>query len=199
MAPRKTQSHGKIGEAAVTAKCWMHGIPAYNTGGLRANFAGSDLIIDTEDPKRKLLVQVKSGYSTLHNQVYLTQCKGEEELKEDKFVADFVVFVNIDKKSGNDHAHDGSLDFKHLTYFVMPRNEANSIYRRAVQRNHAKPLRNGGQRKLTNMAVSVSTNEVAMYHDAWHLIRGGSAPVADTEHALPSDVATAASRRQRLR
>lgn len=35
MSIRKTQSHGKIGEAAVTAKCWMHGIPAYNTRGLR--------------------------------------------------------------------------------------------------------------------------------------------------------------------
>jgi hypothetical protein len=46
---RKTQSHGKTGEAAVTAKCWMHGIPAYNTSGLRANFAGSDLIVDTSD------------------------------------------------------------------------------------------------------------------------------------------------------
>jgi hypothetical protein len=35
MEIRKQQSHGKIGEAAVAAKCWMHGIPAYNTAGLR--------------------------------------------------------------------------------------------------------------------------------------------------------------------
>src|SRR5947208_2555920 len=81
MGLRKTQSHGKIGEAAVTAKCWMNGIPAYNTGGLRANFAGSDLIVDTEDPKRKLLIQVKAGYSPRNDQIYLTQCKGEMELR----------------------------------------------------------------------------------------------------------------------
>src|SRR5688572_11814378 len=101
MMLRKTQSHGKIGEAAVTAKCWMHGIPAYNTGGLRANFAGSDLIVDTADPKQKLLIQVKSGYNPRSDLVYLTQCKGEEELQSTKFVSDFVVFVNIDRKVGN--------------------------------------------------------------------------------------------------
>jgi hypothetical protein len=72
---RKTQSHGRIGEAAVTAKCSMHGIPAYNTGGLRANFAGSDLIIDTLDPKVKRLIQVKTGYAPTRSKVYLTQCK----------------------------------------------------------------------------------------------------------------------------
>lgn len=49
----------------MTAKCWMNGIPAHNTNGLRANFAGSDIIIDTDDPRKKLLVQVKTGYSLL--------------------------------------------------------------------------------------------------------------------------------------
>jgi hypothetical protein len=39
----------------------MHGIPAYNTGGLRANFAGSDLIIETGDQRKKLWLQVKTG------------------------------------------------------------------------------------------------------------------------------------------
>jgi hypothetical protein len=34
MEIRKQQSHGRIGEAAVVAKCWMHGIPAYNTAGI---------------------------------------------------------------------------------------------------------------------------------------------------------------------
>src|SRR5687768_16009710 len=93
---RKTQSHGRIGEAAVTAKCWMHGIAAYNTGGLRANFAGSDLIIDTANPKVKRLVQVKTGYCPT-SRVYLTQCTGEADLSDDRFVSDFVIFVNIEQ------------------------------------------------------------------------------------------------------
>jgi len=109
---RKTQSHGRIGEAAVAAKCWMHGIAAYSTGGLRANFAGSDLIIDTDNPKTKKLVQVKSGYSPAKDRVYLTQCKGDSDLTGDKFVSDFVVFVNIDKKVGSSHSHDCSLGFE---------------------------------------------------------------------------------------
>ena len=41
MSPlRKSQSHGKIGEAAVYAKCWMNGIPAYFTGGCAATSPG---------------------------------------------------------------------------------------------------------------------------------------------------------------
>ena len=95
MQIRKQQSHGKIGEAAVAAKCWMHGIPAYNTAGLRANFAGSDLLVDTPDPTRKLLIQVKTGYNPSPDWVYMTQCAGEHELEKSKFVSDFVVFVGI--------------------------------------------------------------------------------------------------------
>jgi len=97
MQIRKQQSHGKIGEASVAAKCWMHGIPAYNTAGLRANFAGSDLLVDTSDPTRKLLIQVKTGYNPSPDWVYMTQCAGEHELEKPKFVSDFVVFVNLDK------------------------------------------------------------------------------------------------------
>src|SRR4051812_39493381 len=82
MVIRKQQSHGRIGEACVTAKCWMHGIPAYNTAGLRANFAGSDLIVDTPDPKRKLLIQVKTGYNPSPDWIYMTQCCGEHELEK---------------------------------------------------------------------------------------------------------------------
>lgn len=84
---RKTLSHGRIGEAAVAAKCWMHGIAAYSTGGLRANFAGSDLIVDTTDRHRKLWVQVKTGSSATNDQIYLTQCAGEDNLVNEKFVA----------------------------------------------------------------------------------------------------------------
>jgi hypothetical protein len=193
MPIRKTQSHGKIGEAAVTAKCWMHGIPAYNTGGLRANFAGSDIIVDTEDPKRKLLVQVKSGYSPRSDQVYLTQCKGDEDLAIEKFVADFVVFVNIDKKAGNSHTHDGTLGFQHLIYFVVPRDVANNVYIEAVRRDHAKPLRSGGQRALANMAVNVERPKLEQYHEAWHLIRGQSLAVSEAEQVVPPDVPASAA------
>src|SRR4029453_1474880 len=101
-----------------------------STGGLQANFAGSDLIVDTADPKRKLLIQVKSGYNPRPDQVYLTQCQGEKELQSTKFVSDFVVFVNIDRKVGTEHQHDGSLGFEHLSYFVVPRDAANRIYLR---------------------------------------------------------------------
>jgi hypothetical protein len=170
---QKTQSHGRIGEAAVTAKCWMNGIPAYNTGGLRANFSGSDLLVDTPDPRRKLLIQVKSGYNPRADLVYMTQCKGEEELERAKFVSDFVVFVNIDKKIGNAHSHDGSLDFCHLTYFVVPRDQANAIYLAAVKRDYAKPLKTGGVRKLANMAVNVALEEMEPFRNAWHLLKGG--------------------------
>ena len=168
---RKTQSHGRIGEAAVSAKCWMHGVPAYNTGGLRSNFAGSDLIIDTNDPKTKRLVQVKTGYSPTKDKVYLTQCKGECDLVGEKFVSDYVVFVNIEKKAGSAHSHDGSLGFEHLTFYVVPRAAANTIYRTAVQRDHAIPLRAGGVRKLANMAVTVSRELMTPYFNAWHLMR----------------------------
>jgi hypothetical protein len=168
---KKQQSHGKIGEAAVTAKCWMNGIAAYNTGGLRSNFAGSDLLLDTSDPKKKLLIQVKAGYSPGDDQVYLTQCSGEEELEREKFVADFVVFVNIDRKVGPNHQHDGTLSFEHLSYFVVPRDVANNVYGQALRREHSRPLRNGGQRKLGNLAVIVPLSDLKEFKDAWHLMR----------------------------
>lgn len=169
---RKQQSHGKIGESAVAAKCWMHGIPAYNTAGLRANFAGSDLLVDTHDPTRKLLVQVKTGYNPSSDWVYMTQCSGEHELEKPKFVADFVVFVNLDKKVGSNHEHNGELDFQHLSFFVVPRENANVLYRTALIREHARPLiKTGGQRKLGNLAVSVAIAEMLEFKNAWHLIR----------------------------
>jgi hypothetical protein len=167
---RKTQSHGRIGEAAVLAKCWMNGCPAYSTGGLRANFARSDLIVDTEDPRKKLWIQVKTGDSPSGPQIYLTQCAGECDLVEDKFAADFVVFVNIDQKIGMKHQHDGTLGFEHLTFYVVPRDDANRIYREAVVREHNRPLKTGGQRKLGNLAVIVPSAELQQYKDAWVLL-----------------------------
>lgn len=181
MSIRKQQSHGKIGEAAVSAKCWMNGIPACNTAGLRANFAGSDLLVDTDDPRRKLLIQVKTGYSPGPDWVYMTQCSGEDELSTPKFVADFVVFVNLDKKAGTQHEHDGTLDFCHLSYFVLPRDKANELYLAALKREHARPLiKTGGVRKLGNLAVNVSALDMATYSEAWGLIReAGSATAAE--------------------
>ena len=171
MEIRKQQSHGRIGEAAVSAKCWMNGIPAYNTAGLRANFAGSDLLIDTIDPSRKLLIQVKTGYSPSSELVYMTQCGGEHELEEQKFAADFVVFVNLDKKVGSKHKHQGELDFHHLSFYVVPGKDANRLYSSALKREYERPLLNGGQRKLVNLAVNVLAKDMAKFKDAWGLIK----------------------------
>jgi hypothetical protein len=173
-APRKSQSHGKIGEAAVYAKCWMHGIPAYFTGGLRNNFAGSDLIVETGDVRRKVWVQVKTGAPILKNYVYLTQCAGDGDLKCDKFDADFVVFVNIETRAGLGHTHAGELGFEHLTFYVVPRKAANQLYRYWLGHWHDKPKRDGGIRKLGNMAVHVPITEIEKYRDAWKLLQEAS-------------------------
>lgn len=168
---RKSQSHGKIGEATVYAKCWMNGIPAYFTGGLRSNFAGSDLIVETKNLRRKLWVQVKTGAPILKNHVYLTQCAGDEDLATDKFDADFVVFVNIDTRIGLGHTHAGELNFEHLSFYVLPRDAANSLYQQWLCHWHDKPKRNGELRKLGNMAVHMPGEEIKQYRDAWHLLR----------------------------
>jgi hypothetical protein len=167
---RKTVSHGRIGEAVVTAKCWMYGIPAHNTNGLRANFAGSDIIVDTADPRRKLLVQVKSGYAR-SSQVYFTQAQGQKDLSEAKFKADFVVFVNMDEKVGQQHAHDGKLGFEHFSFYVVPGDDANKLYQDAVHREFMRPKRDGGVRSLTGLAVYASPGTMDQYRDAWHLLR----------------------------
>jgi hypothetical protein len=167
----KSQSHGRIGEAATYAKCWMHGIPAYYTGGLRANFAGSDLIVDTVDPRRKLWIQVKAGAPILKDHVYLTQCAGDTDLGGNKFSADFVVFVNLDVKFAKSHSHDGSLDFPALSFYVVPVAQANSIYREALQGWADKPKRDGDRRKLSNMAVHVRSEVMAEFRDAWHQLK----------------------------
>jgi hypothetical protein len=174
-APRKSQSHGKIGEAAVYAKCWMHGIPAYFTGGLRNNFAGSDLIVETPDPRRKLWLQVKTGAPTLREHVYLTQCKGPEDLEGHKFSSDFVVFVNIDQRTALAHQHAGELSFEHLSYYVVPRDSANDLYSTWLHFWLAKPKRDGQERKLGNMAMYVPAENMRQYRDAWHLISAAAA------------------------
>jgi hypothetical protein len=172
MPTDKKLSHGRIGEAAVTAKCWMHGIRAYSTSGLRANFAGVDLLIESgKVPGHLVRVQVKTGYIKTPGHVYLTQCAGEKDLERDKFNADFVVFVGIDPKTASAHDHDGSLGFEHLSFYVVPTDVANELFRREVRRGKDRPLKAGGERKLGNMAVSIPATELASYRDAWAQLR----------------------------
>ncbi|MDR0775865.1 MAG: hypothetical protein LBE81_04425 [Azonexus sp.] len=172
---RKSNSHGKIGEAAVYAKCWMHGIPAYFTGGLRNNFAGSDLIVETKSQRAKLWVQVKTGAPILKDHVYLTQCAGDRDLDVPKFESDFVVFVNLDTHPALKHTHAGELGFEHLSFYIVPAEDANSLYLRELVHWHNKPKRDGGVRKLGNMAVHISASEMARYRDAWSLLKARSA------------------------
>ena len=152
----------------------MNGIPAHNTNGLRANFAGSDVIVDTNNPRMKLLVQVKTGFCPVKEGVYLTQASGDDDLTEDKFRADFVVFVNINKKIGEAHVHRGTLDFSHLSFYVVPAEDANTLFRDAVRRDYAKPLIKTPDKKrsLANMAVNVAPEAMIKYRDAWQLLRG---------------------------
>jgi hypothetical protein len=171
---RKSQSHGRIGEAATYAKCWMHGIPAYHTGGLRANFRGSDLIVETSDPRTKLWIQVKTGAPILKGHVYVTQCGGDDDLKLDKFEADFLVLVNLDNRRAKQHVHDGTLGFADLSFYVLPRKAANSIYRKAVRYWGRRPKRDGGKRKLANMAVHVPASQMDQYRDAWRLVHAAT-------------------------
>jgi hypothetical protein len=168
---RKSQSHGKIGEAAVYAKCWMHGIPAYFTGGLRNNFAGSDLIVETGNQRAKLWVQVKTGAPILKDHVYLTQCSGDGDLAATKFSSDYVVFVNLDTRHAIRHAHEGELGFEHLSFYVVPADTANALYRKWLMHWHSRPKRDGGVRKLANMAVHVAVGEMAEYKDAWKQLK----------------------------
>ncbi|MHA6847372.1 hypothetical protein [Ralstonia syzygii] len=152
----------------------MHGIPAYSTGGLRANFAGSDIIVETVELRTKLWVQVKTGAPILKGYVYLTQCAGDNDLAIDKFTADFIVFVNIDVRIAKTHTHDGSLDFRNLSFYVVPGIAANRIYRTALEGWAAKPKRDGGRRKLSNMAVHVASERMEEYRDAWALLKSVS-------------------------
>jgi hypothetical protein len=173
---QKQKSHGRIAEAAVEALCWMNGIRAYNTAGLRANFEGSDLLVETEDPRRKLWVQVKAGYPVVKDQVYLTQCTNEKFLTESKFAADFVVFVNLDPLLAVSHQHDGTLGFPHLAFYVVPRDAANEIFRRGVNREAVRPKRDGSRRSLANVAVHASKEKMGAYRDAWGLLRAAAEP-----------------------
>lgn len=172
---RKSQSHGKIGEAAVYAKCWMHGVPAYFTGGLRNNFAGSDLIVETRNQRTKLWVQVKTGAPIVKDHVYFTQCSGDADLSVPKFNSDFVVFVNLETRPALKHTHEGELGFEHLSFYVVPSARANALYKKWLTYWHKKPKRDGGVRKLGNMAVHVPIVEMTKYRDAWRLLKTRSA------------------------
>jgi hypothetical protein len=149
----------------------MYGISAYFTGGLRANFAGSDLIVETNNPRKKLWVQVKTGAPLLKEQTYLTQSSGERDLKGEKFSSDFVIFINLDLRVAKSHTHEGEMNFSHLSFYVVPSKAANRLYKRALNHWAEKPKRNGERRKLANMAVHVSDADMRKYKDAWHLIK----------------------------
>ena len=149
----------------------MHGIPAYNTGGLRANFAGSDIIVETNDRRKKLWIQVKTGAPILKDYVYLTQCAGDGDLEGDKFASDFVVFVNLETRVALKHEHEGALDFGALSYYVVPVEDANRIYREELLVWAHKPKRDGGKRKLGNMGVHAPAKRMAAYKDAWSRIK----------------------------
>jgi hypothetical protein len=157
----------------------MNGIPAYHTGGLRNNFAGSDLIVETADPRSKLWIQVKTGAPILKDHVYFTQCAGDDDLNCDKFAADFVVFVNLDLRKAQSHSHDGSLNFAHLSFYVVPREHANRLYHDALAHWAAKPKRDGGRRKLGNMAVHVPKEQMREYRDAWQRIHAATVVAAN--------------------
>jgi hypothetical protein len=172
-ASSKIQSHSQICKAAVLAKCWMHGIRAHINVAKRA-----ELTIASSNPKTTKVVQVKGGYSPVKGMVYLTQCKGEDDLIGDKFDADFVVFVNIETKVGKSHQHDGSLGFEHLQFFVLPRANANAIYRASVQRELAKPLKSGGVRSLKNLAVVASNEDMHPFLNGWQIMQ-------TTHHSTP--------------
>jgi hypothetical protein len=129
------------------------------------------LIVETKDRRAKLWVQVKTGAPILKDHIYLTQCAGDCDLTTDKFDSDFVVFVNLQTRVSIKHAHRGELGFEHLTFFVVPADEANTMYRRWLQHWHEKPKRDGGARKLTNMALQAPASEMAPYQDAWHLLK----------------------------
>ena len=86
-------------------------------------------------------------------------------------IRDFVAFVNMDEKIGSKHQHDGTLKFEHFSFFVVPVEDANRLYREAVQRDYAKPKRDGGVRSLSGMAVYASPGTMEPYREAWHLLR----------------------------
>jgi len=167
---RKIESHGLIGEAAVYTKCWMHGIRAYFLGHLKRNFPGSDLILETDDPRRNLYVQVKTGYPTKKHEVYLAMHR-EKDLSEGKFTADFVVFVNLDPKVARTHTHKGELDFAAFSYYIVPGYEANSLFYEALQRKAQRPKRDGMPRKLTHGEVQAREEDMAKYRNAWRLLK----------------------------
>jgi hypothetical protein len=112
----------------------------------------------------------------------MTQCSGIEELEGDKFCADFVVFVNLDQRAAQEHKHDGSLGFEHLTFYVVPCDVANRVYREALKREYARPKRDGTRRSLSNLAVNAGTHVLTPYRDAWHLMKHLPG-VADVPHA----------------
>lgn len=100
-----------------------------------------------------------------------TQCAGDCDLDRDKFDSDFVVFVNLQTRAAKAYQHRGELEFEHLTFYVVPTERANALYRKWLEYWRNRPTRAGGERKLGNMAVHVPELEMARYRDAWAGLR----------------------------
>ena len=81
-------------------------------------------------------------------------------------------------ESGTAHGevahHDGSLDFQSLSFYIVPGKQANLMYQEAVKVLAAKPKRDGGSRKLGNMAVHVPNDDMAGYKNAWGQLKSAS-------------------------
>jgi hypothetical protein len=147
-AVSKSQAHGQIGESAVIAKCWMNGLAAYRTGSLTTHFAGADVVVARARPERPVWIEVKSGYPVKRDHVYLTQ------------------FSSDDK-----HQCDDKLDFSDLSFYVVPRDDANALFHAMVDREANTVKRDGKPRSLRNLAVHAPTHEMKRFYNAWGNIR----------------------------
>jgi hypothetical protein len=53
----------------------------------------------------------------------------------------------------------------------VPAADANRLFKHAVRTVAAKPKRDGGQRKLSNVAIDIPAECMRKYQDAWDLLR----------------------------
>lgn len=101
----------------------------------------------------------------------VTVVRTAADLSGDKFESDFVVFVNLQTRAALKHEHRGELGFEHLSFYVLPADQANAIYRKWLRHWYAKPKRDCSVRKLGNMAVHVPAQEMTQYENAWNLLK----------------------------
>ena len=63
------------------------------------------------------------------------------------------------------------MNFDALSYYVVPVKQANRIYLEDLTAWAHKPKRDGGKRKLSNMAVHTLAERMEKFKDAWHLLK----------------------------